>query len=149
DASERTVARHYGEVVFLVVGVVVLTLAPLADRLVVADAHDRRPLALARVVAGGRRAVVAEPEVVTDFVCGSFGDVLRSGHAVGEDPGRLVVVVVRRDVEGADVGDATAATRRVDRVARCDHGAGAVDLVTAARPRDDRLIRLLSGHVDV
>src|SRR6185312_475671 len=72
----QAVGLHDGEVVLGLVGVGVLTLAPLGDRFVIGRAHDRCPVALAPVVGGGGGAVVAESAGVSCFVAGGLGDEL-------------------------------------------------------------------------
>ena len=70
------VARHDREVIFGVVGVGVLALAPLDKRPVIAHAHDRRPVAVARVVGvAAANAVVIQAHRVTRFMRSGLGNV--------------------------------------------------------------------------
>ncbi len=139
----------------------VVALAPLADRVVVADAHDRRPRAVAAVVALGRVPVVVQAEVVAHLVRDRLGDVLRRvAELVREHPGRLHVAVavaggataVAVDrVEDVDVRHPAAAT--ADRVvrtdARGDQDVRAEGLVGSVRAEDPGRAGVGGRHVDV
>ena len=151
------------DVVLLVRGTGVVALAPLADRAVVAHAHDRSPGAVAAVVALRGVAVVLQAEVVPDLVGHGLGDVLRGvAELLREDPRRLAVAVaVPTRAEGlaedVDVGHAPAgapvvlrvADRLVGADARGDQCVGAVRGVQQARPVDPVGPGVGRGHVDV
>ena len=151
-AQRQHVRLHHDIVVFLVVGARILALAPLHQRLVVADAHDRRPTgfaaAVAGVVAAGGGAVVVEADVVTGLVRHRFGHVLLVAVAepVVEDVGGLIVLAGH--VEHAQVGEAAAAAAAGHEILG-DHDAGSEHQVriTAARQRTGR--RRLGSDIDV
>ena len=139
----------------MVVRVGVFALAPLHDRLVVADAHDRCPRALTGVIPHGRRAVVREAEVVAGLVRCGLGDVLGVVRAerLREHPCGLVAGVAGCDrVEDIDERDATATATTQGgpgRRARRDQHASAVHGVGGIRPVDRRRARVLGRDVDV
>jgi hypothetical protein len=99
------------EVVFVVVGVVILAFAPLGDAPVVAGAHDRRPTGGAAAVTpviflSRRGAVVGQADRVAGFVRATLGHVL---HAVGTEvlrENQRGFVVIADVIECTDVGDA-------------------------------------------
>mmetsp|Transcript_54717 Transcript_54717/g.114365 ORF Transcript_54717/g.114365 Transcript_54717/m.114365 type:complete len:267 (-) Transcript_54717:94-894(-) len=142
-----------GEVVLEVVGAGVLALAPLHEALVVAHAHDGRPAglagALARVVADGGGAVVAQAEGVPRLVARRLGDVLDAvAEHVREDEAGLVVAA--HGAVDADVGEAAAAAPDGPDAGRDEH-AQAVLQVGARRAEEEVFVAadVLGRHVDV
>ena len=149
-------ARDRRQVVLVVVGIGVLSLAPLAQRLEIGVTHDRPPgvgrVGAAGVVAGRRGAVVDEPERMTDLVGDGESDVGRVQLLELREDEHRSVEREARHAEPADLGDAATGVGAEEG----GHGGvlgderrGAVPVVGATVADQGLVARRLGGDVDV
>ena len=133
--AQSGVRRDAGQVVLLVVGSRILAPRPLGDRPGGIDAasHDRRPDAVAVVVARGCRAVVQQPERVARLVRHRLGNGLGrpATGARGEHERRAVLGFVERIEQGDSERAGTHPVRRADHHALAVRGIARPSLAQA------------------
>ena len=146
------VAGDDREVIFLVIGIVILAFTPLGDVSVVTGAHDRRPTgdaaAVTPVVFISRcGAVMGQADRVAGFVRRTLRHVF---HAVGSEVLREYqrrLVVIADVIERADVGDATVVAEVT--ADRADQHAHAVIFIGRTAAGNGCLAHILSRHIDL